>query len=60
MVDTVGIMSLSALTSFALSHFWFSIDNLCRDALISFKAYRTLKHYKMQVKFKFGGPRNFD
>ena len=44
----IGIMS-----AFALSHFWFPIDNFLRDATISFKFYRRVKHHKIQVKFEF-------
>ena len=48
-------------SSSALSHFWFPIDNLQIVASISFKLYRRVKHYKLQVKFSSGGhPQNFD
>ena len=63
----IGIMSESALSSPAsstaswLSHFWFPLDNFCRDASISFKVYRRVKHHKIQDKFKSrGNLQNFD
>ena len=56
----IGIMTLSALSSTA-SLFWFPINNFWRDASISFKVYRRVKHHKIQVKFEFGvHPQNFD
>ena len=42
-------------------HFWFPIDNSRRDASISFKLYRRVKHHKKQVMFEKGGNlQNFD
>ena len=42
------------------SHFWFPFSNFWRDVLISFKFYRILYHYKIQVKFDIGNhPPNF-
>ena len=49
MVDTWIISAASVL-----SHFWFPIDNLGRDASISFNIYRRVKHHQIQVKFEKG------
>ena len=51
----------SSSSSSAASHFGFPIDNSYRDASISFKLYRRVKHHKIQVKFeKKDNPQNFD
>ena len=40
--------------------YWFQLNNFWRNALISFKLYRTLYHYKIQVKFDIDNhPPNF-
>ena len=43
------------------SHFWFPIDNSCRDSSISFNLYRRIKHCYIQAKFEKGdNPKIFD
>ena len=59
----MGIMTpaASSSSSSALSHFWFPIDNSWKDASISFKLYRRVKHNFIQVKFQKGdNSQNFD
>ena len=41
-------------SSVSSSHFSFPYNNFWRDAIISFKLYRTLYHWKIQVKFDSG------
>ena len=57
--SSVVIDVVSSLS--AASHFWFQIDNSCREALIPFKLYRRIMHHRIQVKFDKGGNlQNFD
>ena len=51
-VRHIGIMSQSALLSMQVSasHIWFPIYSFCRDASISFKVYRRVKHCKIQLR----------
>ena len=54
----IGIMTQAATSAF--SHFWFLIDNSCRDASIAFKLYRRVKHHLIQAKVEKGdNPQNF-
>ena len=50
----VGIMTQAASSSSLASHFWFPINNSSSDASISFKLYRSVKHFYVQVKFEKG------